>query len=138
MEHQSLAIRTLSLRVCSFHIATSYIYLLLEKWYKLSIALPGSILNNAQSSELRTYLAGQIARSCAVFCVDEVIVFDETARMTDRLVLALNFKDNHCISVSWKHIIMGNGLARLAYLDKMLNAIFIWREFWSTLNAHNI
>lgn len=45
--------------------------------------MPGSILNNAQSAELRSYLAGQIARSCAVFCVDEVIIFDETARMTD-------------------------------------------------------
>lgn len=43
----------------------------------LSVALPGSILNNAQSLELRTYLAGQIARACAIFCVDEVVVFDE-------------------------------------------------------------
>ncbi|XP_063209496.1 uncharacterized protein LOC134523914 [Chroicocephalus ridibundus] len=45
--------------------------------YTLSVALPGSILNNAQSLELRTYLAGQIARACAIFCVDEIIVFDE-------------------------------------------------------------
>ncbi|VDK43257.1 unnamed protein product [Anisakis simplex] len=52
-----------------------------DKSYRLSIALPGSILNNAQSPELRTYLAGQIARSAAVFCVDEVVIFDETARM---------------------------------------------------------
>ncbi|KAI6176896.1 hypothetical protein M3Y97_00848500 [Aphelenchoides bicaudatus] len=59
-----------------------------KKWYKLSIALPGSILNNAQGSELRTYLAGQIARSCAVFCVDEVIVFDETAKITDSQLAA--------------------------------------------------
>ncbi|VDM93768.1 unnamed protein product, partial [Onchocerca ochengi] len=29
------------------------------KFVMLSIALPGSILNNAQSPELRTYLAGQ-------------------------------------------------------------------------------
>ncbi|KFV64090.1 Uncharacterized protein C9orf114, partial [Dryobates pubescens] len=43
----------------------------------LSVALPGSILNNAQSLELRTYLAGQIARACAIFSVDEVVVFDE-------------------------------------------------------------
>ncbi|CAG9539586.1 unnamed protein product [Cercopithifilaria johnstoni] len=47
----------------------------------LSIALPGSILNNAQSPELRTYLAGQIARSAAVFCVNEIVIYDETARM---------------------------------------------------------
>lgn len=29
----------------------------------ISIAVPGSILENAQSQELRTYLAGQIARA---------------------------------------------------------------------------
>ena len=38
----------------------------------LSIAVPGSILDNAQSTELRTYLAGQIARAACVFKVDEV------------------------------------------------------------------
>ncbi|XP_060578148.1 putative methyltransferase C9orf114 homolog [Ruditapes philippinarum] len=46
--------------------------------YTVSIALPGSILDNAQSPELRTYLAGQIARAAVVFNVDEIIVFDET------------------------------------------------------------
>jgi len=45
--------------------------------YTVSIALPGSILNNAQTPELRTYLAGQIARAAAVFCVDEIVVFDD-------------------------------------------------------------
>lgn len=43
----------------------------------LSIAVPGSILENAQSQELRTYLAGQIARAACIFKVDEVIVFDD-------------------------------------------------------------
>ncbi|CAH0725241.1 unnamed protein product, partial [Brenthis ino] len=43
----------------------------------VSIAVPGSILENAQSAELRTYLAGQIARAACVFCVDEIIVFDD-------------------------------------------------------------
>jgi hypothetical protein len=37
-----------------------------------SIAVPGSILDNAQSPELRTYLAGQIGRAACVFKVDEV------------------------------------------------------------------
>lgn len=41
------------------------------------MALPGSVLDNAQSPELRTYLAGQIARACVVFGVDEIVVFDE-------------------------------------------------------------
>ncbi|XP_072227515.1 putative methyltransferase C9orf114 homolog [Leuresthes tenuis] len=45
--------------------------------YTVSVALPGSVLDNAQSPELRTYLAGQIARACVVFSVDEIIVFDE-------------------------------------------------------------
>lgn len=45
--------------------------------YTVSLALPGSIIENAQSAELRTYLAGQVARAAAVFNIDEVIVFDE-------------------------------------------------------------
>ncbi|XP_006024397.1 putative methyltransferase C9orf114 homolog isoform X1 [Alligator sinensis] len=45
--------------------------------YTISVALPGSILNNAQSPALRTYLAGQIARACTIFRVDEIVVFDE-------------------------------------------------------------
>lgn len=43
----------------------------------ISIAVPGSILDNAQSQELRTYLAGQIARAGSIFKVDEIIVFDD-------------------------------------------------------------
>lgn len=43
----------------------------------VSIAVPGSILDNAQSPELRTYLAGQIARAACVYNIDEIIVFDD-------------------------------------------------------------
>merc|ERR1719357_812597 len=49
--------------------------------YTVSIALPGSILDNAQTPELRTYLAGQVARALAVFCIDEVIVFDDEGKL---------------------------------------------------------
>ncbi|KAH9503307.1 putative methyltransferase C9orf114 [Bulinus truncatus] len=49
----------------------------LGRLYTVSIALPGSILDNAQSMELRAYLAGQIARAAAVFNVDEIVIFDE-------------------------------------------------------------
>lgn len=45
----------------------------------VSIAVPGSILENAQSAELRSYLAGQIARAACVFKIDEVVVFDDYA-----------------------------------------------------------
>lgn len=43
----------------------------------VTIAVPGSIIDNAQSQELRTYLAGQIARAACIFKVDEVVVFDD-------------------------------------------------------------
>ncbi|CAG8644839.1 12868_t:CDS:10 [Funneliformis mosseae] len=48
-----------------------------KKLYTVSVALPGSIIDNAQSIELKTYLAGQLARSFAVFNVDEIIIFNE-------------------------------------------------------------
>lgn len=54
-----------------------YFVVILGRSYTVSVALPGSVLDNAQSPELRTYLAGQIARACVVFCVDEIVVFDE-------------------------------------------------------------
>ncbi|KAL5222480.1 hypothetical protein ABZP36_027193 [Zizania latifolia] len=42
----------------------------------VSIAVAGSIIDNAQSLELATLLAGQIARAATVFRIDEVVVFD--------------------------------------------------------------
>ncbi|KAI3639527.1 hypothetical protein MIR68_002221 [Amoeboaphelidium protococcarum] len=43
----------------------------------VSIAFPSSILDNAQSPDLKTYLIGQIARSMVIFKVDEVIAFQQ-------------------------------------------------------------
>lgn len=45
----------------------------------ISIAIPGSVLENAQSAELRTYLAGQIARAGCIFKVNEIVVYDDYA-----------------------------------------------------------
>lgn len=42
----------------------------------LSIALPGSILDNARTKELKIYLAGQLARAAVIFQADEFIMFD--------------------------------------------------------------
>ncbi|KAF0921081.1 hypothetical protein E2562_038465 [Oryza meyeriana var. granulata] len=42
----------------------------------VSIAVAGSIIDNAQSLELATLLAGQIARAATVFRIDEVVIFD--------------------------------------------------------------
>lgn len=43
----------------------------------ISIAIPGSILENAQSQELKTYLVGTIARAATIYMIDEVIIFDD-------------------------------------------------------------
>jgi len=51
--------------------------------YTVSIALPGSILDNQQNPELRSYVAGQIARAASVFNVDEIVVFDDTEKKND-------------------------------------------------------
>ncbi|TKA70951.1 hypothetical protein B0A49_04646 [Cryomyces minteri] len=45
--------------------------------YTLSVALPGSIIANALNHELKTSLAGRIARALAVFCVDEIVIFND-------------------------------------------------------------
>lgn len=49
----------------------------------ISIAVPGSILDNAQSPELRTYLAGQIARAACIYKIDEVIVYDDMGEILE-------------------------------------------------------
>jgi methyltransferase len=43
----------------------------------ISIAIPGSILDNCQSSELRTHLVGSIARAATIYMIDEIIIFDD-------------------------------------------------------------
>lgn len=45
--------------------------------WTVSIALPASIADNAQSAELRTYLSGQIARAAVIFNIDEIVLYDE-------------------------------------------------------------
>ena len=44
----------------------------------LSIALPGSIIDNCQGLQMKTILAGQIARACAVYRVSNVYIFNDT------------------------------------------------------------
>lgn len=44
----------------------------------ISIAIPGSIIDNAQSQELRTHLVGLIARAATIYRVDEIIIFDDS------------------------------------------------------------
>jgi len=43
----------------------------------LSICLPTSIIKNSQSPILRTHLVSIIARTCAIYKVDEIIILDD-------------------------------------------------------------
>jgi methyltransferase len=43
----------------------------------ISIAIPGSILENCQSYELRTHLVGTIARAATIYMIDEIVIFDD-------------------------------------------------------------
>ena len=45
--------------------------------YTLSILIPSSIVDNAQSKELRTYLIGEIARTLGIFKISEIIIFHD-------------------------------------------------------------
>ncbi|CAG8474515.1 8202_t:CDS:10 [Ambispora leptoticha] len=78
-----MAVQLLGGRNCSIcarlrhHVATPQ---KTGRKYTVSVALPGSIIENAQSVELKTYLAGQIARALAIFNVDEVVIFNESKR----------------------------------------------------------
>ncbi|CAF97123.1 unnamed protein product [Tetraodon nigroviridis] len=69
----------------------------------VSVAVPGSVLDNAQSPELRSYLAGQIARACVVFCVDEIVVFDEDGedlKSVEGEFKGVGKKGNACIQLA--------------------------------------
>ena len=43
--------------------------------WTLSIALPGSVVENAQNHELRSFLVAQVARAATIFHVDEIVIF---------------------------------------------------------------
>ncbi|KAK9845796.1 hypothetical protein WJX81_002638 [Elliptochloris bilobata] len=45
--------------------------------YTVSLAVPGSVIENTQTVELATAVAGLLARTAAIFCVDEVVVIDD-------------------------------------------------------------
>lgn len=70
--------------------------------YTLSVALPASILNNAQSPELKTYLIGQIARACVIYNCDEIVVYDEYGSFnhtSDEYLESLEGdKKKHCLA----------------------------------------
>jgi len=52
----------------------------------VSMAVPGSIIDNTQSFEMANFVAGQVARTAAVFNVDELIIIDDTPQRKDGTV----------------------------------------------------
>ena len=45
---------------------------------KISIALPGSIIDNCQGLQMKSIMASQIARACAIYRVSKIIIFNDT------------------------------------------------------------
>ncbi|KAF2703943.1 DUF171-domain-containing protein [Pleomassaria siparia CBS 279.74] len=45
--------------------------------WTLSMAVPGSLIENTKSFEQKTLLSASMARAAAVFCVDEIVVYDD-------------------------------------------------------------
>lgn len=66
------------------------------RYSTVSIALPGSVLSNCQTKELRTLLVGQIARAATIYHVDEIIVFD------DKLANNNNNNNNYRTGSGWR------------------------------------
>jgi Putative RNA methyltransferase len=49
----------------------------------VSIAIPGSVVANCQTRELKTQISGQIARAATIYHIDEIIVFDDKLSKND-------------------------------------------------------
>eukprot|EP00392_Amoebophrya_sp_AT5.2_P004273 g4281.t1 len=52
--------------------------------WTLSVALPSSIVANAQSHELRSYLVAQIARYLTIYGVDEVVLYEDQQELVNQ------------------------------------------------------
>lgn len=45
-----------------------------RRQFTTTLVVPSSIVDNAQSLELKTYLVGQIAKAACLFCFTEIVV----------------------------------------------------------------
>lgn len=45
-----------------------------RRGFTTTLVLPSSIVDNAQSLELKTYLVSQVAKAAATFCFNEIVV----------------------------------------------------------------
>ena len=55
------------------------------KTHTLSIVIPASIIDNAQSFELKTYLVCQIARAAVIYQVDEIVIVESRGKFAASL-----------------------------------------------------
>ncbi|CAO3608518.1 unnamed protein product [Cunninghamella echinulata] len=53
--------------------------------YTVSIAIPSSIISAAPTLDLKTILAGQIARSLVIFNVDEVVIYEDKPNASQKI-----------------------------------------------------
>ncbi|KAG0086430.1 hypothetical protein BGZ92_008136 [Podila epicladia] len=101
--------------------------------WTVSIALPGSILDGSLTVELKTYLVGQIARACCMFNVDEIIIYNESAKGLQKENLG---KDDY-LPKSDPNLFMGRVLQYLEtplYLRKLLFPMHRDLKFAGLLN----
>jgi predicted SPOUT superfamily RNA methylase MTH1 len=85
--------------------------------WTVTIALPGSWTLNAKKPDHKTIQVGRIARAAAVFCVDEVVVFDDDPVNIDKNV------------VDPKYIRKGRGQkTKQEVLDSILEADEAWQN----------
>lgn len=85
--------------------------------WTVSIALPGSWLLNAKKPDHKTIQVGRIARAAAVFCVDEIVVYDDNPSNVDPKV------------VSEKYIRQGRGKkSKQEILDSILEEDEPWQN----------
>ncbi|KAL3828813.1 hypothetical protein ACJIZ3_017615 [Penstemon smallii] len=85
----------------------------------VSIALPGSIIDNVQSFELATRLAGQIARAATIFRIDEVVIFDNKSTSEDASTEIIENSDENESGAAFLMRILGY-LETPQYLRKSL------------------
>ncbi|KAF9429910.1 hypothetical protein BGZ94_009025 [Podila epigama] len=103
-----------------------------RKW-TVSIALPGSILDGSLTVELKTYLVGQIARACVLFNVDEIVIYNDSAKGLSKENLG---KDDY-LPKSDPNLFMGRVLQYLEtplYLRKLLFPMHRDLKFAGLLN----
>lgn len=73
-------------------------------FYILSVVLLGFILDNVQLLEFCIYLVGQIVRVCVIFCVDEIVVFDEEGqdvKIVEGEFRGVGKKGQVCVQLVW-------------------------------------